>query len=215
MSLISLACDSSGEKYDSECFDIPASQRDCFKFGLENYKSEIRKLSAAEVSMWCDQWALGSVVRRFQGSCQDLFSTLQLIQPVHCWPEKNPVLWRVWQRWQGAIYISKHKWTENSKSAWTYQKEHAYTYTCAPFSRFKSFTCERGLGQINSHYTIVSDEGGSCLSGSQLNRKRWINSALYGAGHFWLDQEGIKSCSYQRRKSKHTPMRRHTHTHSL
>lgn len=39
----------------------------------------------------------------------------------------------------------------------------------------QDFTCETGPNQINDLYTIVSDEGGSCLTDAQVNRKQWIN----------------------------------------
>lgn len=76
MALISLTCDSSGVSSLIRLLHI----RQRFKLDPENDKSGIRRLSATEASESCD--ALGSVVR-FQGSRQDLFSTLrQLIQPV-------------------------------------------------------------------------------------------------------------------------------------
>lgn len=89
MALISLTCDSSGVSSLIRLLHI----RQRFKLDPENDKSGIRRLSATEASESCDPRALGSVVR-FQGSLQDLFSTLrQLIQPVGRWPweESRPL----------------------------------------------------------------------------------------------------------------------------
>lgn len=91
MALISPTCNLSREKKkkhkDNSLISMLYKQTD-FSLIFQTIHQSQRVVSSGGVYV---MWSITTWLphKKFSGSCRDLYSTLQLIQPVHCWPERS------------------------------------------------------------------------------------------------------------------------------